>query len=400
MLMLSVAVVAALLSTGAARPGMPPSGPQAADTVRAATERAVMDLYAQVSGLPLEGGLTVGELLERLGAREQFMRGMLEVANQIGGPRWIDQHTCQVHLEISASRIASDLKRLVAAAPRGPVTTAQIDRSAERWLRRTFAAIGSSALPTSLTELKPADAAPWNTIADEDRRKALEAARQQAIQGVLAGIEDIPLGTRTMGDALRIAEVRQPVEQWLAARPILMVRFTDELEVEVHLAVARSDFFQQLKAVLEKQDQIVVAVTWEQLERDINRRLGRAVGRSVVAGAAAQVVSRIEVPSRAPDWVTAHLDVSGTSQDVGGKLLTRAAAERDALAKLEARLEALPLLPGMSVGEASRRDPRIAQAVARVLRRAHTFKTEYRSDGGVVVQMTLPARDLWEELQR
>jgi hypothetical protein len=52
----------------------------------------------------------------------------------------------------------------------------------------------------------------------------------------------------------------------------------------------------------------------------------------------------------------------------------------------------------LSIGEAAKQDPRIADAVDRVLLRARIYKVEYRADGSVMVRMMIDSRDLWYEL--
>src|SRR5947207_3320961 len=74
--------------------------------VAAATAQAVQSLKSQITALPIARNLTVQELLDRTGGEDEFVSA-LERSEQIGAPRWIDEHTCQVKLEISGDRVAN-----------------------------------------------------------------------------------------------------------------------------------------------------------------------------------------------------------------------------------------------------------------------------------------------------
>lgn len=125
------------------------------DTIRAATARAVWALYDRVAAQPLTPNLNVGAYLKHMELVEEFTR-LLRQADQLGGPRWIDEYTCQVQLEISAMRMAHVLRQFAAAYPnRSHITVQQIDRGVRAWAQTSFAATGSSTSPTALVRIKP-----------------------------------------------------------------------------------------------------------------------------------------------------------------------------------------------------------------------------------------------------
>src|SRR5687768_5296009 len=75
------------------------------DQVAAATARAVDRLRAQISTEQLGRGVTVGDVLRSTGGTDNFVK-TLQRAQMIGGPRWLDDQTCQVRLEITGPRVA------------------------------------------------------------------------------------------------------------------------------------------------------------------------------------------------------------------------------------------------------------------------------------------------------
>src|SRR5438552_9428351 len=78
--------------------------------VVAATKDAVSNLLDEVARVPLTARLTVGDFLRQTRSTEEMVR-VLQRAQQMGGARWIDDHTCQVELQISGPVVAQQLKR-------------------------------------------------------------------------------------------------------------------------------------------------------------------------------------------------------------------------------------------------------------------------------------------------
>ena len=77
--------------------------------VLAATKDAVSNLLDEVARVPLNARVTVGDSLRQTRSTEEMVR-VLQRAQQMGGPRWIDDHTCQVELQISGPIVAQQLK--------------------------------------------------------------------------------------------------------------------------------------------------------------------------------------------------------------------------------------------------------------------------------------------------
>src|SRR3954463_4038674 len=76
--------------------------------VGAATSDAVNRLRADIGAQRLSSELTVADFLDRTRSCDQLLQ-TLHRADQIGGPRWIDNETCQVKLAIGSDRVRQTL---------------------------------------------------------------------------------------------------------------------------------------------------------------------------------------------------------------------------------------------------------------------------------------------------
>ncbi|MGA2500391.1 MAG: hypothetical protein ABSH20_21825, partial [Tepidisphaeraceae bacterium] len=88
-------LVLAMLTAPAALAATPAPGRESApgnqratqEAIRAATQRAVNDLKEQVSALPLNPRVTVGQFVKTLDAEQDLVK-ILSRADQFGAPRW------------------------------------------------------------------------------------------------------------------------------------------------------------------------------------------------------------------------------------------------------------------------------------------------------------------------
>jgi hypothetical protein len=381
-----------------------PSEEAASDTVRAATANAVKKLYDEVAHLPLTADLSVGKYLKQIEGEAEFTKS-LQRADQIGGPRWVN-NTCQVELEIPAIRVSYALRQLAAAHPRSSsLTPAQIERAAERWPQRAIGATGSSAAAGGLSEIRPRVGERWAGVSEEARKRALEAANQSAARRAIESVSLVILtDSKTVGDGLAVPAVTQRVQTWLASRPVTSVDFRDDLEVEVTLAVDEHDFFDVMRTALSAQREVAVPKEdreWDRLERDFGAQLKPAVGRARAPSEKSAPPKRtFEIPKKTPEWVDKPIDVVGESKAGGGKLRNARLADADAKSKLQSQIGSLKLDKDLTVDQAARQDPRVADAVARTIARSVLYKTEYRSDGSVAVRVQADMQFFWDELRR
>jgi hypothetical protein len=380
----------------------------AAETVRAANRRAVEALFDQVAANTITSKVTVGSLVKKLDAKDEFLRTFFR-ADQIGGPRWIDESTVQVQLEVPTDKIVQSLKRLVEANPmKAAITPDQVEAAAQDW-PKVYTATGSSASAKSLIEFKPAMGDSWARVSASQRQKALAAANDDATRRVLESVRPVKLTNRTtLADGLSNPAVADRVNRWLADRPVTHVAFRDNLQVEVSLAIDEQDLFDVVRTALDHQSNTPVPQTpddWKRVQRDFNARFIPAIGHATVTleTPTTRGAPPPPPPTHAPAWVDQQVDAQATAEPVSGinkKLRTALAAEKDARAQLRERIEAMPFDKDHTVGQAAKHDPRVAEAITRAVHEARVYKTIYNGDGSATVKIMADMRDLWEALRR
>ncbi|HZK82279.1 MAG TPA: hypothetical protein VFC46_14455 [Humisphaera sp.] len=381
------------------------------DQVNAATAQAFDSLRHEVLAIHLANDLTVGAFLDRCRANDQ-MDATLKGAEQIGGTRWLDDQTVQVRLEIHGSDIARTIGEI--AGKNSALLPAPLHVLRERlkkdMSRRTYSALGTCTAAAVASFLRPDPSQiAWRSVGDADRQAAIEAARHNAIDRVIDSLRTVEWnnGKRHLADAIAVPMVVDSLRQWLSARPITSIEFRDDLEVRISLAASPADLWPLLAEVLTKQSAVSPphdAKEWDALRHQVHVRLatasGAALARATVPGAGlpAPVVQR-----QPPQWAGTLADAEGVSASVGGnKLKTARAAENIAMTQLRARVEALSFDSNTTLGEAARKDPRIAQALDRGMIAARISKVDYDSPvtGAVRVKMTLNLESVWRELSK
>src|SRR5204862_7590703 len=138
-----------------------------------------------------------------------------------GGPRWIDDQTCQVRLEISGQRVAQALISIAQSNPKkSPIAPELLTGRLRDWNERTFSATGTSTGAAAIEMVRPTDESPaWSRVSDQARQDAITAAKQDAVHKVIESIKPIEL----VKDALNDAQIQRELERWLASPPVTEV---------------------------------------------------------------------------------------------------------------------------------------------------------------------------------
>lgn len=374
------------------------------DQVQAATATAVAAMGEAIAQHPIGRNVTVRTLLEQTGSSRKLAE-TLQRAQRIGGPRWVDDQTCQVRLEIAGSRVAAALVQIAASNPdRTPVPANVLAVRLSDLNSRTFSATGSSTGAAEIENVRPRDESDaWSAVDDEARRHAVASAKQDAVNKAIDSIAPIKLpGGRTAGEALSSPPARQRLTEWLAQRPVTEVEFRDDLHVALALATPPIEFYQALRSSVDTSVE-AADTDWELVREEFERRAGSSVGRASAASATTQANALQrpgpELPTIPPTWTNDQIDAIGIAPAGSSKLRAARAAENAAAEKLAAQLEALPLGDGTTIGDLARDNPAIRSAVARAIQRARPAKVDYQSEGGVEVHVMMNLRDLWEELR-
>jgi hypothetical protein len=376
------------------------------DQIAAANSRALEGLRVQVVSEPIGPGLTVADLLSRTGTGKK-LNETLARAQQIGGPRWLDDHTVQVRLEIGGPTVKkalvdlATLKRL-----ESPVEPNVLEGRLKDWDRRTFSAIGTSTAGGAFELVRPvAHARAWDAVADDARKAALAQARQNAVAQILKTIGPTPLaGDRKVSDALGDKDITRDLEQWLAQRPVTQVEFRDDLQVRTTLAVPGAELFDVFRKSAAKHPDAVGPVDeagWYKVRDEFVARLAQAATcrGAAHAGGGRPRPAAVQLPRNPPDWADQTLDADGAGNARDSALKAARAAEAEATDKLRAQIASLSLSQGLTMGDAAKQDKQIAEAIDRALGHARRTKVEYGADGGARVVVSLELVDLWQELQ-
>ncbi|MGH7177377.1 MAG: hypothetical protein ACREJC_08360 [Tepidisphaeraceae bacterium] len=369
--------------------------------VAAASADAMATLASDISAAELTPGLTVGEFASRAGAADELTQ-IVRRARQVGGPRWIDDYTCQVKVEIDGQQVSRALVQIARDhRATAPLSSERISQLLESWKARSFAATGSSVGAEHAQELRPAALDGWTQVSNEARRQAVNAARASAVRHALDTIRPIRLSdTQSVGDAVDQEAVGKALLAWLNDRPVTQVQFGDDLKVSVTLGVSGSDLFDAFAVACRDakyplpDDASLVAARREFAVKATNPR-GQA---GAERGAATRVRPRAELPMAAPAWVSQSLDGEGVAPFTDTQLKTARAAERRAADVVRTKLLALPLTTAKSVAELAGEDAVVDRAVKTAVARARVYHVDYRADGSVSVKVVLDPHDFWDEL--
>jgi hypothetical protein len=355
--------------------------------------------------------VTVGAFINRCQADDQ-LEATLKGAEQIGGTRWLDDQTVQVRLEIHGSDIARTVEEIAGKNPSLlplPLHTLR-ERLKKDASRRTYSATGTSTAAGAANLLRPDPSQiAWRTVSDADRQAVIETARHNAIDRVIDSLRAVEwdYGKRHLADAIAVPAVNDSLRDWLNARPITSIEFRDDLEVRISLAASPADLWPMLSDALTRQSAVSVphdSKEWDALRHQVHIRMASANGAALARAAApGGGLPPLAIPREPPEWASTTADAEGVCGSVGGsKLKTARAAENIAMTRMRARVEALPFDAGTTLGEAARKDPRIAQALARSLIEARISKVDYDAPvaGAVRVKMTLNLEAVWHELSK
>jgi hypothetical protein len=371
------------------------------DKLAAATAAAVAGLKDAIARETVAPGVTVGALLDRTKGHGRLLDA-LRRAEQPGGPRWVDDKTCQVRLEISGKRVADALVGIAASQPKKtPIAADVLAVKLTAWNVRTFSATGSSTGATEIDNIRPGgEAAAWANVTDEHRRAAVAAAKDNAVNAAIDSIRDVKLPDgKTAGDALKDPAVRERLVTWLAARPVTQVEFRDDLNVAVQLAAPAAEFYDAFRDAMRAAE--VDAVAWDAVRGEFAQRLAAPTGVAPVPGKAAAVASPapLQLPALPPVWTNQQIEAEGYATAGGSKLKCARLAEARAATDLLGQIEKLPLTNAMTIGQASEQDAQVREAASRAASRGRTYKVEYDSDGGARVWVQLDLHSVWQELR-
>jgi hypothetical protein len=389
------------------------NSPASRAQIEAATNNAMATLRSDIAAARMTPTYTVGQYLDAVGAPE-VLNDIVRDARQIGGPRWIDDQTCQVKLEVPGSKIAYDIIAVAYTREKmriAPIPAAALEQQMADFKQRIFTATGTSVSAERLAGIRPVEAGDrWNAVTDAQRKQAVDAARQDAVRRALDSVRNVPVGSnQTVNDLLSREDVRQNVDKWLSSRPVTELKFKEDLQIELTVSTPPDEL---LQAVIDSARQTPGTTlptdepSLDQLRREFSKRVS-SIGRASVTNGVGQTaqpglqVQKIHLPELPPTWAQQAIDAEGMSPTGKDRFRARNQAQEQASLNLRAKIGALPLSRTMTIDQAVKQDPRIAQAVNRAMLRARVTRSDYKQpDGSVLIGMTLDSWVLWTELQQ
>ena len=378
------------------------------EQIQAAHDDALASMVDSIRATRLQGDLTVGRFLDRTRSEPRLRQSLRRSAIQLGATRWPNPDTCQVQLEVSGRDVAAELAAIAQDSPAtSPVPAEVLRKKLADWDGRNFSASGAAMTPERAAQIAPGPEQPlWLSVPEADRQAAVQAAQRDAGRRAVEGLADVPVGNgKTVADALEVPAVRKVMQEWVAARPIVDLRYGPDGDVLVTLAAPAEELWAVFRQALSSQTEIPVPkdeAAWKRLQDEVVGRLKQPTGRGAVSQAQQQTPRPPgrALPAQPPRWVNDQLDAGGSASGGSSKLRLARSAEAQALDDLRAQVAKLPLGDGRTLGDAAAADPAVAASVDRALRRARTFKVEYGTNNTVKVRVALDLRYLWQELNR
>jgi hypothetical protein len=379
------------------------------EQIQAAHTDALASMMDSIRSARLQGDLTVGQFLNRTRSEPRLRQSLQRSAIQLGATRWPNPDTCQVQLEVAGRDVAAELASIAADSPAtSPVPAEVLRKQLADWDGRNFSASGAAMTPERAAQIPPGPEQPlWLSVPEADRRAVVQAAQRDAGRRAVEGLADVPVGDgKTVADALEVPAVRKVMQDWVAARPVVDLRFGPDGDVLVTLAAPAEELWTVFRQALSSQTEIPSPkdeAAWQRLHDEVVARLKLPTGRGALSQA--QQLQTPRAPRRAlpdlpPTWAEHQLDADGSASGEGSKLRLARNAESQALDDLRHQIEKLPLGDGRTIGDAAASDGTVATAIDRTLRRARTFKVDYGTNGTVKVRVGVDLRYLWQELNR
>jgi hypothetical protein len=376
--------------------------------VATATTNAVDAIDHEIGSQPLGSGGTLKDFLQRINS-DAALRELLSQSQPVGGPRWLDDQTCQVRIEVEGDKIADWLIAQAKSHPQNsPIDPAALDTMLSDLRTHRFEATSTSAASETVNTLAPASSASsWQNISADQRRQVLLAARQNAAEHALEILGPIEVAEgRTVAEAMTSKPaLREQLLGYLRTAPITSVDFQDDLQVHVQLGPSRQELAQTIytgaigktSADLDADDFRGIQALHERITQRLGEVAGSASASSLENTAAGTVPASL-IPADPPAWVDHQIDVSGRGFVPGSQLRSAHAAEHDAILNLRTRLGALHLDDSHTVLDAAARDPHVADAINQTLEQARPYKSEFNSDGSVTIHEILDLHDFWQAL--
>jgi hypothetical protein len=370
--------------------------------ITAAASNAVEKLAADVFDEQIGVDLTVADFVHDTSSLDRLM-DLLRQSQQIGGPRWLDDQTCQVKLAIEGPRVLELLRQTAELnGNTTPIPAQALVKRLKDWKDRTFVATGTAISLKAAQELPPPTMTAWDQIPADARRQAVLAAANNAAVKAMDNLKSVEYQPgQPLSKVLSNEVVQQKLNAYLSDRPVTAVHFANDGSVETTLSLSQDDLVEAVVDALQA-GSIEFSREGEQLARlrnQIDGRLNTITGKAKAGNAAQSRAAAITLPGTAPEWTREIITVIGNSKPSGSRLMTARKAEDLALAALRGKIESLSINGTLSLGDWSRQNISVRRVLDDTMLRARVTKIDYAPDGSATVKLSLDPRDLWDGLR-
>lgn len=369
--------------------------------IEAAQHAALNDLRGQILSTPVAPGVLVHNLLDA--DTSINFDDLLNDAEQVGRPRWIEQDIVQVRMQLSASRVGDRLGKIAPGKLDPRVTPADLQRLQKDLSRRSYQATGQAIPVSRIASLVQQVQTPaWRDVPHASRIDAAERARASAVSTIVESGSSIRISpTETVQQTFAASDARQKLAEWASTLPATRVSLMDDRQVAVGVYVDKDGLDRQLR-------ELIATSALAQSDRSQALEAGVRAMPTIVIGRASAgsgtTLNATEAPAPAlvlrelPAWASDPLVAEGTSGFDQSKLRTARAAEKLARVQLRERLNPLKIDDVVTLSQLASRNPRVAEALDRAVSRARVYQVDYNADGSVIVRVTLDPNEVLDEL--
>lgn len=364
--------------------------------VQAAQASARAELRGQLLASPVAPGVSIRSLVDR---DPSFpVDALIDSAEQIGGPRWVEKDIVQVRMQLPASRVVERLESIPIEKRDPRLTLADMAKLTSAWKTRSFQATGQ-AIPVSRIESLVAGVQTphWQTVPQAARIDAANRARASAVGTIVNHSTSIRIGPNDTLEPLLASGSSEKLTTWASSLPATRVLLRDDRQVEIGLYVDKEGLGEQLKAAMTS-DVLSQSEKVQALEAGI-----RALPTIVVGRAAVQIPDEVRAGAPIalrgmPAWASDPVNAEATSAPAESKLRTARNGERSAKVALRGVIDQLKLEGDLTLKQAAAQDPRVIAAIDRAIDRARVYQVDYNADGSAIVRVTLDPNELLDEL--
>jgi hypothetical protein len=366
---------------------------QTADIGRAAVDSAVAQVIAQVSGLPLTPGLTVGGFLDATGGRG-LLAEKISAAPRPGGVRQLGPQTSQVRVDVSGEFLLAALAEVARErAGRSPIPAELIETQGAALLGRRFVATGTVTTPAAAMNLSGASAGDGAVgTGSAATPEQIERARVRAVETTVARLREA--GVLPVANAESAAA---SARNYLSTCPVSRIAVDGQGQVVVELSIVADELIAAIRGGGDASARAGDARLSDTEMRD-------AVQRAAVPSVATKSVTRggeaVGQVMLAPPWAEDAFAATVRHKEKLSRLALVRAAERKAAAELRGQILARLSADGALPGGLRADDGTLDGVMDRAMAGARTVSVDFVSADEVVVVMSLHGRQVWEEVRK